>query len=65
MLKKLKDGRNPKDGLAGGANLACCWPGGRAARETGWDWRDVVDELERDELGVDQSQARHESRVSL
>ena len=26
--------------LAGGASLACCC--GRAATETGWDWRDVV-----------------------
>ena len=36
-----------------------------AATDTGWDWRDVVDELERDGLGVDQSQVRHESRVAL
>ena len=35
-----------------------------AATEGGWDWCDVVDELERDGLGVDQSQARHESHVS-
>ena len=35
-----------------------------AATEDGWDWCDVVDELERGGLGVDQSQARHESHVS-
>ena len=35
-----------------------------AATEGGWDWCDVVDELERAGLGVDQSQARHESHVS-
>ena len=36
-----------------------------AATEIGWDWRDVVDKLERDGVGVDQSQAQHESHVSL
>ena len=35
-----------------------------AATEGGWDWCDVVYELERDGLGVDQSQARHKSHVS-
>ena len=29
------------------------------------DWRDVVGELERDGLGVDQSQMRHQPHVSL
>ena len=50
--------------LAGGANLACGGPGGRGP-EVGWDWRDAVDALERDGLGVDQSHAQHESHVTL
>ena len=69
VLKKLKDGRSPKDGRW---LVEPTWhAGGRAdvvqvtATETAWDWRDIVDELERDGLGVDQSQARHESHVSL
>ena len=43
--------------------------GWRSQRGMRWAGRthlcDVVDELERDGLGVDQSQARHESHVSL
>ena len=38
--------------------------GGRSPLpEAGWDWSDVVDELERDGLGVDQPQVRHGSHV--
>ena len=63
VLKKLKGGRNPKDEhwLAEPTRHVVQV----AATETGRHWRDVVSELERDGLGVDQSQARHESHVSL
>ena len=36
-----------------------------AATKAGWDLRDVVDEVERDGLGVDQSQVRHKPHASL
>ena len=69
VLRKLKDCRNPEDGrwLAEPTWHAVGWAEEVqvAATDTGWDRRDVVDELERDGLGVDQSQARHESHVSL
>ena len=61
VLKKLKDGRKPKDGrwlaeptyhAVGRADVVQV-----AATETGWDWCDSVDELERGGLGVDRSQA--------
>ena len=69
VLRKLKNFRNRRDrrwlaeptlhamGRADEVQVA--------ATDAGWDWRDVVDELERDGLGVDHSQARHESHVSL
>ena len=69
VLKKFKDGRNPQDGrwlaeptwrAVARADVVQV-----AATETGWSWRDVVDELEHDDLGVDQFQVRHESYVSL
>ena len=69
MLKKFKEGRNPQDGrwLAEPTwrAVARAEVVQVAATETGWSWRDVVDELEHDGLGVDQSQVRHESYVSL
>ena len=62
VLQKLKDGRNPKGRtLAGGANLACGGPGGRGPGGGVGSWCDVVDELERDGLGVDQPPARCET----
>ena len=68
VLRKLKDDRNRKDGrwlakptwhAVGRADVVQV-----AATEAGRDWCDVVDELERDGHGVDQSQAKHESHVS-
>ena len=54
VLRKLKDGRNLKDGGTFGANLAC---GGRAdavqaTTKIGWVWCDVAHELERNGLDV-------------
>ena len=66
-LWKLKGGRNPKDGrwlaepiwhAVGGTDVVQV-----TAMEGGWDWRDVVDGLERDGLGVDQTQARRVTGV--
>ena len=61
------DGRNPKDGrwlaeptwhALGQADVVQV-----TATEAGWEWRAVVDELERERLGVDQTQARRVTGV--